>query len=66
MIISELSERLHLSTEARVTVAEPKQAAPPDRDNTTVITAMNRLKGSGNGKLVNALLQARQQERPSK
>jgi hypothetical protein len=68
---SELVEQLHvlqLPTGTRVTVMveDQKQAVPLSQDKTTVITAMNRLKGSGNGKLMTALLQARQAERPSK
>jgi hypothetical protein len=65
--LTELPERLHLlnlPAETRLTViAEDNSVAQPRWNKTTSLAAMNRLKGSGNGKLVVALLEARKQEK---
>jgi hypothetical protein len=68
--LAELPERLHLlklPAETRLTVtAEDSNAVHPRWDKSTTLAAMNKLKGSGNGKLVTALLQAREREKPAK
>ncbi|NJO16542.1 MAG: hypothetical protein HC877_12595 [Thioploca sp.] len=62
----ELPERLlllKLPAETRLTVTvEDSNTVQPHWDKSTVLAAMNRLKGSGNGKLVIALLEARKRE----